>query len=1446
MITYGFRMMRRRKAPVSEEEREQEVLSSLCQLLRKNGDKILQGEGKLSLTTQSLGMLGTSMRRLSDTESMGLAASAATFNKINRQAAAWKQDVEFLRDFISKTLAIKLMHGSNTMQGAIQIHRFRSLTLLEVKKVPIHMIEGLQVLRGQLHTVIVSRSLMHLQELFETCGGDMSAPMSWPHLKSASVSFNGIQSLDGSLRLLPCLEEFDVSHNQLDRADKNLEYLTELQRLNLGYNCLSSLPTFSITCKAKLRTLVIKNNNLDNITGVEELTALQELDVSENCIADHQCLQALSSLLLMYRLNTVGNPIAYHREHRVLTTGCLSRQVLTTQFELDGKKLSASEISAARQRMQFVSSSRQPSSRRPSSLAHNVITQGSHFRDYTDSGEFSINESDGIATSVSVGPKKKGKRRNKRAREIADMDSSATEVSSLEGSYSSTKGGYFADHVNTRQTPLRCCVTTTAPTGSRPWAPTSVTQAAVASNSAASDSDTTSRVVNNNTSKKSSKDPTTSSSKDTSKDSMVTAMVTATTTSQPAVVSNGLSESVPTADDLYLNEPTQSVSLSRSPPDENSEMEKQNRHGGDHSRGSGLNNSEMVATVRQESSGFEWTRSEDEEIESYGEESEPFIVFLKQKSFEQMLVTLNQRYILEKNLNGAITERLDLKSLLSLDQSEDRVDHEDVMGNILMPHLQLTFDYVRKDRRERVYVMENEESAQKMCDFLQPFLYERELKSLPKFVYQCLKCCSTTSVVKKETSVQPKRPCLEWDPARSCFPEPGECDVPVPQVWDDHVIQVEKTVDSQPSSALSTPVGSYSSSSGSYLSPGRGQRSDSQGFVPSPLAKSTPRKPQISTNVGEQVQNVRRNLYSDNQQLDAAARPRSNAFVENTETPRTKSSSLESHIESVTTPIENKAFRRQSWSDMDHGLMNKVSYPRYASQDSDITILTNPSEGSIAVISESSCETLSALTPVEDKKSIQEVLVEEVSEKEEVRGNVFKEEVKGNVFKEEVMVRSASEPKQLHIPSEQTDVGFDKDITPMGSPLSNSICSSMVSSVYQNSGLDGTKEDSKSESSPSRVSEVVPGSDGTDTPSIYDSGIASSIGKDKRTSFHDKSDSASDINVIVTEGQDVELVEEVVEVVQTRERSHAVYEHPFTHVDHHLKLHLMMNVFDDNEEFECILKCDACQYLVEEEFRAILVMTATKFYVFKVAADTSSETVSDWLTTVDIQPVTELQYVDMGLGCQCFRMEFDTECSCYTFMMRDADQCNSFVTFLSELLQKNVLSMHNKIKAEFQLKPAKSTMADILREVLSRKSEEEALELYLMGYMVRGRNPSYPVSFVLSNRSVCLVKESHQWPQPRLQAPLAADSVAKHFTVLERQPINNIATVEIVEMDKRQMRLSFFNEHTGLETKWQITMETTNGVQSLVNGIRQPWEEEFGVELDVTMVPFTDSENEED
>ena len=61
--------------------------------------------------------------------------------------------------------------------------------------------------------------------------------------------------------------------------------------------------------------------------------------------------------------------------------------------------------------------------------------------------------------------------------------------------------------------------------------------------------------------------------------------------------------------------------------------------------------------------------------------------------------------------------------------------------------------------------------------------------------------------------------------------------------------------------------------------------------------------------------------------------------------------------------------------------------------------------------------------------------------------------------------------------------------------------------------------------------------------------------------------------------------------------------------------------------------------------------------------------------------------------------------------------------------------------------------------------------------MCAGHNPHYPIAIVVSTSEVCLVKTNHQWPSPQHQAPVTAETVGKQFTVLERQKINNIATV---------------------------------------------------------------------
>ena len=46
-----------------------------------------------------------------------------------------------------------------------------------------------------------------------------------------------------------------------------IQPLSELERLNLGYNCLQRAPTLGLSARSKLLTLILRNNELETING---------------------------------------------------------------------------------------------------------------------------------------------------------------------------------------------------------------------------------------------------------------------------------------------------------------------------------------------------------------------------------------------------------------------------------------------------------------------------------------------------------------------------------------------------------------------------------------------------------------------------------------------------------------------------------------------------------------------------------------------------------------------------------------------------------------------------------------------------------------------------------------------------------------------------------------------------------------------------------------------------------------------------------------------------------------------------------------------------------------------------------------------------------------------------------------------------------------------------
>lgn len=135
------------------------------------------------------------------------------------------------------------------------------------------------------------------------------------NLLSLDLSFNRIHpDCISELKLLPCLTELDLSHNELIDLPQNMYTLQSVERCILEHNHLSDQANFLIlSYMPSLRHLSVANNLFSQIPSqsceVQNFKQLSTLDISCNYFSKEESLLPLSTL---YRLNEVmlyGNPL---------------------------------------------------------------------------------------------------------------------------------------------------------------------------------------------------------------------------------------------------------------------------------------------------------------------------------------------------------------------------------------------------------------------------------------------------------------------------------------------------------------------------------------------------------------------------------------------------------------------------------------------------------------------------------------------------------------------------------------------------------------------------------------------------------------------------------------------------------------------------------------------------------------------------------------------------------------------------------------------------------------------------------------------------------------------------------------------------------------------------------------------------------------------------------
>ncbi|KAL7991896.1 hypothetical protein Chor_016152 [Crotalus horridus] len=271
-----------------------------------SGDLILDGTSTLTLFTSTLQILNQIFEQYLLPRNQNHGFIALSSHPAETSAILQAQ---FLFDVLQKTLSLKLIFVPDcSLPAPVKISPFKSLRRLELKCVPLHYLQGLRFVYSQLEALTCSRCVNSLEQL------------------------------------LNVLKALDLSHNLIQDCQHYLTVLMELEYLNVAYNFLPKVPELGLHSRVKLMTLILRYNHLANISGVEQLSNLQHLDIAYNLLLEHSALAPLAWLHNLRRLHLEGNPLWFHPNHRLATLVHLSPRAISCNFLLDEEPLSASSL----------------------------------------------------------------------------------------------------------------------------------------------------------------------------------------------------------------------------------------------------------------------------------------------------------------------------------------------------------------------------------------------------------------------------------------------------------------------------------------------------------------------------------------------------------------------------------------------------------------------------------------------------------------------------------------------------------------------------------------------------------------------------------------------------------------------------------------------------------------------------------------------------------------------------------------------------------------------------------------------------------------------------------------------------------------------------------------------------------------------------------------------
>ncbi|XP_061396733.1 dynein axonemal assembly factor 1 homolog [Musca vetustissima] len=773
-------------------------ISELAKLLRNNGDKILSCESTLTLSGSLLRALNDAFTLIADSLEVGEVQNFQVLKPMNSKPPVFR-DLQLIHDFVQKTALLCLVHyPGDEYYGKIDISKFCALKRLEVQKIDIKQLAGIQRLRAQLEHLICIKSIKTVDDIITHCGGDNSNGFVWNELKSADFSYNNLQCVDTSLEFAQYLQHLNLRHNKLQSV-KAIKWLPHLKTLDLSFNRLTQIPQFHMDACKRLQSLNMSNNLLEDLMGIVKLDALTDLDLSDNFLLDHTYLLPLSALITLKFLNLFGNPLHCHPKHRLATCQYLHKNCSTVKFVLDFETLSKSEkaLTGTHQLRQVgalnrytmrsssssISSAHTPirSSNTPASSVGSLVS----FKLTTDNSS----ESEANCNEVLVAAKQKKKSSKTRCVEIEDFshesqnndaaeDAMQSSVISL-GKNSKTiiPEETCKEHLETK----RQIVELREKYGNE-WLHSG--NAEIMNNSS------TSQIIDIDMERQKSREMFQEYIKDVTGDFAATTnnlQVPTTTTMTSTPTNNTLDNTMAqlTLSPIKPQSETSDSSLYKSLDQTQTLINDNNNGDGDKNAEQTLyksldeskngrnpfedsdnentiaegktNDDKGVDNVEEDDHlKYVYSRMDNDDMEQFSEredDEETYIVYDTNNRNEAIFLTKSSNFLRERD---PLTEKTKTKWSLKILESCDRLKSNTI---------RLNFDTVKVDKQERIYTVE-EDLCQELEKKLRDILSQRDLSEMNQTIYRCVNCsCQFSQEIKNKI----KNIEIRCPDCKSCF-----------------------------------------------------------------------------------------------------------------------------------------------------------------------------------------------------------------------------------------------------------------------------------------------------------------------------------------------------------------------------------------------------------------------------------------------------------------------------------------------------------------------------------------------------------------------------------------------------------------------------------------------------------------------------------------------------